>query len=70
MTFEGVGMTFEGTGATFTPREGHLQRADDARHGAPAPYTVATAVAGEPTAPGRRSGGAVSRKPVRQASRR
>jgi hypothetical protein len=33
------------------------------------PYTVATGVTGEPTAPGRRSGGAVSRKDVRPRDR-
>ena len=32
-------------------------------------YTVATALAGEPTAPGRRSGGAVSRKRERPLAR-
>ena len=32
-------------------------------------YTVATGVAGEPTAPGRRSGGAVSRNRLRPCAR-
>ncbi len=39
------------------------------RHPGPRRYTVATGVAGEPTAPGRRSGGAVSRKRLRPLAR-
>src|SRR5204863_10099405 len=35
----------------------------------PAAHTVATALAGEPTAPGRRNGGAVSRKRERPLAR-
>src|SRR5277367_3674901 len=68
--------------ATTSPRDGlsppiqrpcqaHLRRFAPRNDGLTAtlPYTVAIGVTGEPTAPGRRSGGAVKRKRERPCSR-
>src|SRR5690349_11829047 len=41
----------------------------DVRAGMGAPHTVPTGVAGEPTAPGRRNGGAVNKKRLRPCAR-